>query len=116
MKTILFSTDFTDSTTDALNWARLFARHYHATLVLVHVQSAANAATPIVGNFGMGAGAFVDSPSTSPDQLAVLADQLRAEGSAYLRRGIVSTEGRGGLPSERTANRNPAGGAGPTRG
>lgn len=91
MKTILFSTDFTSSTTDALNWARLFARHYRATLVLVHVQPMAIAVT--AGDLSMGAGAFVDSPSISPDQLTALADQLRAEGitcQTDLRRGAVN--------------------------
>ncbi len=38
MKTILFSTDFTESATTALDWAKLFARQYEATLVLLHVQ------------------------------------------------------------------------------
>ena len=95
MKTILFSTDFTSSTTDALNWARLFARHYHATLVLVHVQpmAIADAAIPVIGDLGMGAGAVVNYPSTSPNQLAALADQLRAEGvtcQTDLRRGAVN--------------------------
>lgn len=94
MKTILFSTDFTDSTTDALNWARLFARQYHATLVLVHVQPMAvpDAAIPVIGDLGMGTGGDVDKLFTSPDQLAVLADQLRAEGitcQTDLRRGAV---------------------------
>lgn len=95
MKTILFSADFGESTTDALDWARLFARQYTATLVLVHVESmsASDTMLPVAGELGMGAGAVMDSPSASPDQLATLADQLRAEGitcQTDMRRGAVN--------------------------
>lgn len=94
MKTILFPTDFTESTTNALDWARLFTRHYDATLVLLHVEQMAvsDVALPVAGELGMGASAVPDFPSTSPDQLATLADQLRAEGltcQTDLRRGAV---------------------------
>ena len=95
MKTILFSADFGESTIDALNWARLFARQYKATLVLVHVESMAAPDTmlPVAGELGMGAGAMMNFPSASPDQLATLAEQLRAEGitcQTDMRRGAVN--------------------------
>lgn len=86
MKTILFPTDFTDSTADALNWARLFASHYNATLVLVHVQQLAipNTTLPVAGELGMGAGAVVDTDmdlqTISREQLETLASQLQADG------------------------------------
>jgi nucleotide-binding universal stress UspA family protein len=86
MKTILFPTDFTDSTADALNWARLFANHYNATLVLVHVQQLAvpNMTLPVAGELGMGAGAVVDTgvdlQIISREQLETLAGQLQADG------------------------------------
>ena len=94
MKTILFSADFGESTIDALNWARLFARQYTATLVLVHVETltASDTMLPVAGELGMGAGAMMDSPSASPGQLATLADQLRTEGitcQTDMRRGAV---------------------------
>lgn len=94
MKTILFSTDFTESTTNALNWARLLARHDNAMLVLVHVQQLAvpDAALPVVGELGMGASAVTDAEPVSRGQLTALADQLRAEGitcRADLRRGAL---------------------------
>ena len=94
MKTILFPADFTESTTNALNWARLFAHRYNAALVLVHVQQMAlpDATLPVMGELGMGAGAVMDGESTSLNQLTTLADQLRAEGltcQTDLRRGAV---------------------------
>ncbi|GAB3643031.1 universal stress protein [Spirosoma arcticum] len=94
MQTILFSADFTESTTNALSWAQLFARHYKATLVLVHVQQVAlpDATLPVAGELGMGVGVPMDTESTSLDQLTTLADQLRAEGltcQTDLRRGAL---------------------------
>lgn len=94
MQTILFSADFTESTTNALSWARLLAHHYKATLVLVHVQQIAlpDAALPVVGELGIGAGALMNTESTSLDQLTTLADQLRADGltcQTDLRRGAL---------------------------
>lgn len=94
MKTILFSTGFTESTTNALNWARLLVRHYNAMLVLVHVQQLAvpDAALPVAGELGMGASAVMDAEPVSRDQLTALADQLRAEGitcQTDLRRGAL---------------------------
>lgn len=95
MKTILFSADFTESTVDALNWARLFAHHYQATLVLVHAQQLAvpDVALPVMGELGIGTGTAIDMEPISRDQLTTLADQLRAEGltcQTDLRRGAVS--------------------------
>ena len=94
MKTILFSADFTESTIDALNWARLFVRHYKATLILVHVQQMAvsGAALPVAGELGMRAGVVMDEEPIDLNQLTTLADQLRAEGltcQTDLRRGAV---------------------------
>ena len=94
MKTIIFSTDFSESTTHALSWARLFARHYKATLVLVHVQQIIlpGAALPIAGEFGVGAGMVVDTEPIGRNELTALADQLIAEGitcQTDLRRGAV---------------------------
>jgi nucleotide-binding universal stress UspA family protein len=84
MNTIVFPTDFSDSTADALNWAKLFARHYNATLLIVHVQQLAmpNTALPVAGELGMGAnvGMDVDMQLVSQEQLAALAGQLQAEG------------------------------------
>ncbi len=82
MKTILFSADFTQSTTDAINWASLFARHYGATVVLLHVQSAVYSDTtlPIAGELSMSAGMLVDLEPVSREQLEKLAHQLKNEG------------------------------------
>lgn len=82
MKTILFPTDFSQSTVAALNWARLFARQYNATLVVVHVQQLAipDTTLPVAGELGMGASASLDLEPISQDQLTELAHQLQAEG------------------------------------
>ncbi|WP_080240612.1 universal stress protein [Spirosoma rigui] len=96
MKTIVFPTDFSDSTADALNWAKLFARQYNASLLVVHVQQLAmpNTALPVAGELGMGAsvGMDVDMQQISQEQLDTLAGQLQADGiqcQTELRLGAV---------------------------
>lgn len=95
MKTILVPTDFTESTTHALNWVRLFARHYDATVVLLHVQAVTmpEGAVPVAGGLGLGMAVPVGTESVSHDQLDQLAAELRAGGIACqtdLRRGAVT--------------------------
>ncbi|MBC8153257.1 MAG: universal stress protein [Bacteroidetes bacterium] len=98
MKTILFSADFTESTTLALDWAKLFARHYKATLVLLHVQQIpmANTTLPMSGDVGMGAynaGLTAELEPIDRERLDKLATQLRAEGltcETELRWGAVT--------------------------
>lgn len=84
MKTIVFPTDFSDSTADALNWAKLVAKYYDAKLLVVHVQQLVvpNTGLPVAGELGMGAsvGMDVDMQSISQEQLTALAGQLQAEG------------------------------------
>lgn len=87
MKTILFPTDFTDATTNALDWARLFAHQYGATLILLHIQQLpmADATLPMAGGMGMGGfdtGMAVDLEPIDRERLDELAAQLQAEGIA----------------------------------
>lgn len=80
MKTILFTTDFTQSGTRALDWARLFAQQYKATLTLVHVYSPITSASALPG---IGETVAIPAPTTeelSRGQLAQLARQLESEG------------------------------------
>lgn len=80
MKTILFTTDFTQSGSSALDWAKLIARQYNATLTLVHVYSPAIPAAPFGG---MGEGMAITAPITedlSRGHLAELAARLESEG------------------------------------
>ena len=80
MKTILFTTDFTQSGSNALDWAKLIAQQYKATLNLVHVYSPAIPATPFGG---MGEDMAMTAPITedlSRNQLTELATRLESEG------------------------------------
>ncbi len=85
MKTILFPTDFTEAATPALNWARLFARQYKATLVLVHVQPQPmpDPSFLTAGDMNPGLTMPVETgaiESVDREQLTKLAAQLQSEG------------------------------------
>ncbi|WP_338869527.1 universal stress protein [Spirosoma sp. SC4-14] len=81
MKTIVFPTDFSQSADHALAWAQLLARHYNATLQVMHVFSPL---LPVVPPPGM-AGPLLATPESeaeanSRNQLEALANQLRTDG------------------------------------
>jgi len=81
MKTILFPTDFSQSAGHALAWAQLLARHYNATLQILHVFSPL---MPVVPPPGMAdpllATPESEAEANSRNQLEALAADLRAEG------------------------------------
>jgi nucleotide-binding universal stress UspA family protein len=84
MKTILVATDLTTSSSQALDWARLLARHYKAALTLTHIYTMP---TPPVSGAPLG---LADTASTvemtsdleaiSREQVDKLANQLCSEG------------------------------------
>ncbi|WP_460985104.1 universal stress protein [Spirosoma fluminis] len=84
MKTVLLATDLTASSTRSLDWARLLARQYGASLALVHIHLLP---TPPISGAPLG---VVDTVSTvemaadleaiSREGLDTLANQLRSEG------------------------------------
>ena len=85
MKTILFPTDFSESTAAAQEWARLFARQYKATLVLLHVrpQPMPEPSLLTLGDMNPGTTLPVDTDvieSADRDQLTKLAAQFGAGG------------------------------------
>ena len=85
MKTILFPTDFSESTAVAHDWARLFAHQYKATLVLVHVRPQPMPAPSLmtVGDMNPGMTMPMDTDiieSADRDQLTKLAAQFEADG------------------------------------
>ncbi len=85
MKTILFPTDFSESSTPVHAWARLFAHQYNATLVLVHVrpQPMPDPSFMTIGDMNPGMTTPLDTDiieSVDRDQLTKLAAQFQAEG------------------------------------
>jgi nucleotide-binding universal stress UspA family protein len=83
MQTILFPTDFTPSTQHALDWAKLFARQYQATIVVLHVYQPPmpNMTLPTMGDLGVGtAMATADLEKIGRDNLNKVVVQLRSEG------------------------------------
>jgi len=84
MRNILFTTDFTSSSQQALDWARLFARKFGATLTLLHVYQPMlpDTTLPVLGDPGEGVAASHDIEELSRQRLLELATQLQAEGFA----------------------------------
>ena len=82
MKYILFPTDFSSSSAQALDWARFLTKHFHATLVLVHVYQPPlpDTTLPTIGDMGVGMAASYDVEQIGQERLAELVDQLRSEG------------------------------------
>ncbi len=80
MTTILFTTDFSNSSIRALEWARLITQQYKAMLRIVHVHSPVIPSTVLPGT---GETILTDASSTenlSRTQLTELAKQLEADG------------------------------------
>ena len=84
MRNILFTTDFTSSSQQALNWARFFAQKFGATLTLLHVYQPMlpDTTLPVLGDPGEGVTASHDIETLSQQRLVELATQLQAEGCA----------------------------------
>lgn len=82
MKYILFPTDFSSSSAQALDWARFLTKHFNATLVLVHVYQPPlpDTTLPTIGDMGVGMAASYDVEQIGQEKLAELVDQLRSEG------------------------------------
>lgn len=97
MKSILLPTDFTDTTTSALDWAKLFARHTGAAITLIHVYQpmVADTTLPMMGDMGVGMLASHDLERITQNRLNELVTQLQAEGftaQADWRLGSVEDE------------------------
>ena len=97
MKSILLPTDFTDTTTAALDWAKLFAKQTGAVITLIHIYQpmVADTTLPIMGDIGGGVLASHDLEDISQNRLNELATQLQAEGfitEADWRLGSVEDE------------------------
>lgn len=97
MKNILLPTDFTDNTTAALDWAKLFARQTGAAITLIHVYQpmVADTTLPMLGDMGVGMLASHDLETISQTRLNELTEQLQAEGftaQADWRLGSVEDE------------------------
>ncbi|MBC8153256.1 MAG: universal stress protein [Bacteroidetes bacterium] len=97
MKSILLPTDFTDTTSAALDWAKLFARQTGAAITLLHVYQPmlADTTLPMLGDTGVGMLAAHDLEALSQNRLSELATQLETEGftaQADWRLGTVEEE------------------------
>ncbi len=84
MKSILLPTDFTDTTTAAIDWARLFARKTGASITLLHVYQPmlADTTLPAMGDMGVGMAASHDLEIIGQHRLTELADELQTAGFA----------------------------------
>ncbi|TAE23687.1 MAG: universal stress protein [Cytophagales bacterium] len=82
MQTILFPTDFSANAQRALEWAKLFARQYGATIVVLHVHQPpmSDATLPTIGDLGMGAMASVELEEIGRENVGKLVQQLQNEG------------------------------------
>ncbi len=97
MKSILLPTDFTDTTTSALDWAKLFARQTGAAITLIHVYQpmVVDTTLPNLGDVGIGVLASHDLEQITQTRLNDLVAQLQAEGftaQADWRLGSVEDE------------------------
>ncbi|WP_128545481.1 universal stress protein [Larkinella soli] len=92
MRNIVFATDFTETSPYALDWARLFARQFGATLTLLHVYQpmVPDTTLPVLNDPGEGLTASQDIERLSQQRLEQLAAQLTAEGL------VVQTDWRAG--------------------
>ncbi len=82
MKTILFPTDFTNTSHHALSWAKFFAQQHNATIVVLHVYQLPlpDTTLPTMGDLGVGAVASVDLENIGRENLDKFVAQIRAEG------------------------------------
>ncbi|MVM41418.1 universal stress protein [Spirosoma sp. HMF3257] len=82
MTTLLFPTDFSFTTSVALDWVRLFAHKTGATVTLLHVfqPMIPDSTLPTMGDPGLGVMASQEIEDISRQRLGALADELRAEG------------------------------------
>lgn len=82
MTNLLFPTDFSNHTTAALDWVRLFANKTGATVTLLHVYQPMipDSTLPTVGDPGLGIVASQEIEEISHQQINELATRLRAEG------------------------------------
>ncbi|GAB3808326.1 hypothetical protein GCM10028819_47160 [Spirosoma humi] len=82
MTNLLFPTDFSNQTTAALDWVRLFARKTGATITLLHVYQPMipDSTLPTVGDPGLGIMASQEIEEISRQQINELGAKLQAEG------------------------------------
>lgn len=82
MTNLLFPTDFSTTTTAALDWVRLFARKTGATITLLHVYQpmVADSTLPTIGDPGIGLAASQEVEHISQERLDQLVANLQAEG------------------------------------
>lgn len=82
MTNLLFPTDFSNHTTAALDWVRLFAHKTGATVTLLHVYQPMipDSTLPTVGDPGLGIVASQEIEEISRQQINELATKLQAEG------------------------------------
>ncbi|GAB4022660.1 universal stress protein [Spirosoma koreense] len=82
MTNLLFPTDFSTSTTVALDWVRLFAHKTGATVTLLHAYQPMipDTTLPTIGDPGLGVVASMEIEDISRQRLGALATQLRKEG------------------------------------
>ena len=97
MKTIIFATDLTPSSTQALDWAQMLAKQYRATMHLVHVHTP-NAAVPIVPGIGVAVSLNTFPPNDNgltSAQLAEIAQHIAQAGipvQTHYRAGNIEDE------------------------
>ncbi len=86
MTNLLFPTDFSANATNALNWARLFARKTGATITLLHVYQPLlpDTTLPTIGEPGLGVTASLEVERISKERLDQLALSLQHEGLSVL--------------------------------
>ncbi|GAA4456767.1 hypothetical protein GCM10023189_26510 [Nibrella saemangeumensis] len=97
MKNILFATDFTNSTTPALDWVKLFARQYGSIVTVLHVfqPMIPDTTLPVMGDMGAGVAASHDIEEISRQNLTEMVTRLSAEGincQSEWRTGAVEDE------------------------
>lgn len=82
MTNLLFPTDFSNNSTAALDWVRLFAHKTGATVTLLHVfqPMIPDTTLPTMGNPGLGIEASQEVETISRRRLDTLAAQLKTEG------------------------------------
>lgn len=81
MKNILIPTDFTETSEHAIDWARYLAKHYGATLTLLHVTQPYIPDTTLpTGEVGAGVLVVQEMENVSEDRLHQLTTRLQREG------------------------------------
>ncbi|WP_266365357.1 universal stress protein [Tellurirhabdus rosea] len=82
MRNILFPTDLTDAAHPALDWVRLLARQFKATITVLHIYQpmVADTSLPSLNGPGVGVAASQDVVDISRQTLETFVNQLLAEG------------------------------------